>query len=248
MPPWCPRTRTRNSRKRTSKAMAITRCWPSATIPASRWRGCCAAARRGGGASHDGAAPVDRGGTRRGHELTYSVGWALGGREKAALRLVPEQAWQIAIDGRGEVRERRADGACASPCCAHRACWIEEAHVTELTGLLREGPRGDQLRAWPAAVRVFARRERPHPGAQLTLFEAEAGCRYSLCVTNRNADTTAWLGQTAYLAAAHRVPARVEDAIRPGKDCGLGHFPSHDFTINAAGLTPPVTPRIQLAW
>ena len=29
-----------------------------------------------------------------------------------------------------------------TPGCAHRACWIEEAHVTELTGLLREGPAG----------------------------------------------------------------------------------------------------------
>ena len=31
--------------------------------------------------------------------------------------------------------------------CVHRACCIEEAHVAELTGLLREGPGGDQLRA-----------------------------------------------------------------------------------------------------
>ena len=59
----------------------------------------------------------------------------------------------------------------ANPGCAHRTCWIEEAHVTELTSLLREGPHGDQLAGWPAAMRVFARRERPHPGAQLTLFE-----------------------------------------------------------------------------
>ena len=36
------------------------------------------------------------------------------------LRLVPEQAWQIAIDGRGEVRERRAGEACADSSCAHR--------------------------------------------------------------------------------------------------------------------------------
>ena len=68
--------------------------------------------------------------------------------------------------------------------CGHRRCWIEEAHVTELTGLLREGPGGDQLAGWPATMRVFARRERPHPGAQLTLFEAEDGWRYTLWVTN----------------------------------------------------------------
>lgn len=126
----------------------------------------------GAGASHALVKRLDRLAARRGHELTYSVGWALGEREKTALRLVPEQAWQAAIDGRGEVRERRADGACANPSCAHRDCWIEEANVTELTGLLREGPAGDRLGGWPATMRVFARRERPHPGAQLTLFEA----------------------------------------------------------------------------
>ena len=125
--------------------------------------------------------------------------------------------------------------------CAHRACWIEEAHVTELTGLLREGPAGDQLTGWPATMRVFARRERPHPGAQLTLFEAEDGWRYSLWVTNRPAATQGWLGQNAYIDAAHRVHARVEDAIRTGKDTGLGHFPSLDFAVNAAWLTAAMT-------
>ena len=39
---------------------------------------------------------LDKLAARRGYELIYSVGWALGEREKAALRLVPEQAWQIA--------------------------------------------------------------------------------------------------------------------------------------------------------
>ena len=90
---------------------------------------------------------------------------------------------------KGQVRERRADEACANPRCAHRACWIEEAHVTELTGLLREGPDGDQLKGWPKAMRVFARRERPHPGAQLSLFETADGWRYSLWATNLPADT-----------------------------------------------------------
>ena len=65
-------------------------------------------------------------------------------------------------------------------------------------------------------MRVFARRERPHPGAQLTLFEAGDGWRYSPWVTNRPA-AKGWPGQNAYLDAAHRVHARVEDAIRTGK-------------------------------
>jgi hypothetical protein len=29
--------------------------------------------------------------------------------------------------------------------CAHRNCWIEQAHVSELTALLRQGRAGDQL-------------------------------------------------------------------------------------------------------
>jgi len=178
-----------------------------------------------GAGSHGLIARLDTLAARRGYALTYSVGWALGEREKTALRLVPEQAWQAAIDGRGEIRERRADDACADICCAHRACWIEEAHVTELTGLLREGPAGDQLAGWPSSMRVFARRERPHPGAQLTLFEAADGWRYSLRATNRPGATKGWLGQNAYIDAAHRVHARVEDAIRTGKNAGLGHFP-----------------------
>jgi hypothetical protein len=197
----------------------------------------------GAGASHALVAHLDKLAGRRGFELTYSVGWVLGEREKAALGLVPEHAWQIAIDGRGEVRERRADGACANSSCAHRACWIEEAHVTELTGLLREGPAGDQLAGWPETMRIFARRERPHPGAQLTLFEAADGWRYSLWATNRPAATKGWLGQNAYLDAAHRVHARVEDAIRTGKQAGLGHFPSFDYQVNAAWLTAAI-PRL----
>ena len=67
----------------------------------------------GAGASHDLVRHLDKLAARPGHQLIYSVGWALGEREKAALRLVPRTAWQIAIDSRGEVRERRADDACA---------------------------------------------------------------------------------------------------------------------------------------
>ena len=202
----------------------------------------------GAGASHDLVKELDRLASRHGYQVVYSVGWALTGREKAAIGKVPEHAWEAAIDARGEVRERRADDACADLRCAHRACWIEEAHVTELTGLLRSGPGGDQLKAWPKSMRVFARRERPHPGAQLTLFEAEDGWRYSLWATNRPAATRGWLGQCAYIDAAHRVHARVEDVIRTGKDTGLGHFPSHDYGLNRAWLDASMTACILLAW
>ena len=202
----------------------------------------------GAGASHDLIERLDALASRPGYQLIYSVGWELGAREKAAITEVLEEAWQIAVDEHGEVRERRADQACGGLHCAHRRCWIEEAHVTELTSLLREGPAGDRLDGWPAKVRVFARRERPHPGAQLTLFEAEDGWRYTLWVTNLTSSTKGWRGQPAYIDAAHRVHARVEDAIRTGKDCGIGKFPSTALAMNKAWQAAALTAATQLAW
>jgi hypothetical protein len=202
----------------------------------------------GAGASHDLIARLDALASRPGHQLIYSVGWDLGKREKNAITAVPEQAWQIAVDHRGEVRERRAEHASTVHGCTHRKCWIEEAHVTELTTLLRRGRPGDQLAGWPPSMRVFARRERPHPGAQLTLFEAADGWRYSLWVTNLPGRTPGWRGQPAYIDAAHRVHARVEDAIRTGKDTGIGKFPSHQLALNRAWLTAALTAATLLTW
>jgi Transposase DDE domain group 1 len=202
----------------------------------------------GAGASHDLIARLDKLAARPGYQLIYSVGWELGARERAAIAAVPAGAWQIAVDARGEIRERRAEGACGDPGCGHRRCWVEEAHVTELTSLLREGPAGDQLHGWPAKMRIFARRERPHPGAQLTLFEAEDGWRYTLWVTNRPVSTRGWLGQHAYIDAAHRVHARVEDTIRAGKDCGIGKHPSTSLAMNKAWQAAALTAATLLAW
>ncbi len=202
----------------------------------------------GAGAGHDLIQHLDTLARRPGHQLIYSVGWALTEREKTALRLVPEQAWVQALGPRGQLRERRTDDACDNSRCGHARCWIEEAHVTELTGLLRHGPGADQLAAWPETMRVFVRRERPHPGAQLTLFETHDGWRYTLWVTNRPETTKGWLGQPQYLDAAHRVHPRVKNCIRTGKDTGLDRFPSHDFTINTAWLTAAMTAAVLLAW
>ena len=202
----------------------------------------------GAGASHGLIERLDTLAARPGHQLIYSVGWELGERERAAIRLVPEQAWQIAIGPDGEVRERRADDPCPDRRCAHRRCWVEEAHVAELTGLLRQGPAGDQLAGWPATMRVFARRERPHPGAQLTLFEAEDGWRYSLWVTNLPAHLRGWRASPAYIDAAHRVHARVEDCVRTGKHTGIGKFPSQAFALNQAWLAVALIATTLLAW
>ena len=202
----------------------------------------------GAGASHDLIARLDQMAGRRGYQLTYSIGWELGERERAAIRLVPGTAWQIAVDERGEVRERRADDACGDRCCGHRGCWIEEAHVTEMTGILRPDTQHDQLAGWPETMRIFARRERPHPGAQLSLFETADGWRYSLWVTNLPATARGWRANPAYIDAAHRVHARVEDGIRTGKDCGIGRFPSHAIVMNKAWFCAALIAATLLAW
>jgi hypothetical protein len=54
-------------------------------------------------------------------------------------------------------------------------------------------------------MRLFARREPPHPGAQLTLFEPADGWRYTLWVTNLPTSTRGWRGQNAYIDAAHPI-------------------------------------------
>jgi hypothetical protein len=87
-------------------------------------------------------------------------------------------------------------------------------------------------------MRIFARRERPHPGAQLTLFEAEDGWRYSLWVTNLPESTRGWRGQLAYIDAAHRVHARVEEPSAPGKTPGSASSHLTSWPITAPGWPP----------
>jgi hypothetical protein len=57
-------------------------------------------------------------------------------------------------------------------------------------------------------LRVIVRRERSHPGAQLSLFEERDGWRYTAFVTNTQVGALQWL------EARHRAHARVEDRIR----------------------------------
>ncbi len=97
-------------------------------------------------------------------------------------------------------------------------------------------------------MRIFARRERPHPGAQLSLFETRDGWRYSLWATNQPTSWTGWRADPAYIDAAHRVHARIEDRIRTGKDTGIGHFPSTSFAMNAAWLACASIAATLLAW
>jgi Transposase DDE domain group 1 len=130
--------------------------------------------------------------------LSYSVGFTLSEDMVARLETIPDQAWTAAYDAEGKVR----DGA-----------W-----VTELTGVL-------DLAGWPAGMRVIARAERPHPGAQLRFTDVN-GNRLTAFATNTAG------GQLADLELRHRRRARCEDRIRNAKDTGLRNLALHDFAQN----------------
>ena len=56
---------------------------------------------------------------------------------------------------------------------------------------------------------MIVRRERPHPGAQLSLFDTIEGMRHQVMAT----DTPPGHGSIQYLEARHRAHARVETRV-----------------------------------
>ena len=133
-----------------------------------------------------------------GQRLSYSVGFSLPDTFAQTLTKMPKRGWTPAYDGDGDIR----DGA-----------W-----VADVTGLL-------DLTSWPAGMRVIVRKERPHPGAQLRITDAD-GHRVTAFATNTAR------GQLADLELRHRRRARCEDRIRIAKDTGLTNLPLHDFAQN----------------
>ena len=76
---------------------------------------------------------------------------------------------------------------------------------------------------------MIARRELPHPGAQLTFSDVE-GHRYQVFITDHEED------DTCFLEALYRGRGRCERRICDAKDTGLSNLPSSNFSINAAWL------------
>jgi hypothetical protein len=171
----------------------------------------------GAGATRDWLAHL-RSLRHRGLDVEFSVGFTMTRAVQVAIDALPKTAWTPAIETDGSVR----DGA----------------DVAEITGFLD----GLTAAGWPAGMRVIVRRERPHPGAQLSLFDQRDGLRYQAFAT----DTPR--GQLAHLEARHRAHARVEDRIRCGKDTGIGRFPSRLFALNAAWLELALTAIDLMAW
>jgi hypothetical protein len=133
----------------------------------------------------------------QGVDARFSVGAPIEEVVREAIRKLPTAAWYPAIEADGQVR----DGA----------------EVAELTGLLYG--YGTHL---PAGTRFIVRRERPHPGAQLSLFDTIEGYRHQVIAT----DTPPSHGPLTWIEARHRAHARVEDRIRCGKQAGFGQGPA----------------------
>ncbi len=148
--------------------------------------------------------------------LSYSVG--VYGRQPVldALAALPRQAWRHAREADGRPR----DGA----------------QVAELTRWLPATFLG-----WPPGMRVIARRERPHPGAQLRITDAH-GWRITMFATN----TTG--GRIADLEVRHRLRARAEDRIRTLKDTGLTNLPLQAFGKNEIWLELAALAYELLTW
>jgi hypothetical protein len=156
---------------------------------------------------------------RHGLDTQFSVGVAITEPLRAAITTTAG-GWIPALNPDGGLR----DGA----------------EIAELTDLVDPAV----LAAFPAGTRLIARRERPHPGAQLSLFDTVNGMRHQVFAT----DTPHGGGPIQYLEVRHRAHARVEDRIRCGKTTGFGRFPSRIFAINAAWLELALTGIDLLAW
>lgn len=145
-------------------------------------------------------------------QLSFSVSMPIDEPVRRAILEVAESTWQTAV---------RQDGA-----------WREGAWVAELASL--------DLSGWPPGARAICRRERPHPGAQLS-FTDHDGHRFQVMLTNQP-------GEPVALEARHRARARVEDAIRAAKDTGLRNLPFRDFTPNQAWLELVLIAQDLLCW
>uniref|UniRef100_UPI003F494424 IS1380 family transposase n=1 Tax=Nonomuraea sp. CA-252377 TaxID=3240003 RepID=UPI003F494424 len=152
--------------------------------------------------------------TRPGRWLKYSTGFTITDDIAAAVGKLPATAWTPAYNA----DRRPRPGA-----------W-----VAELTGLL-------ELSSWPTDMRVIARKERPHPGAQLRFTDLD-GHRFTCFVTGTPG------GQLADLELRHRRRARAEDRIRAAKDTGLRNLPLHDFAQNQIWLEIVALACELLAW
>ena len=145
--------------------------------------------------------------------IGYSVGFDVTEPVRAAIAKIADQDWVCSLDQGGEERPN--------------------GQVSEITQQL-------DLQGWPTGSRVLVRRERAHPGAQLTFTDID-GHRFQAILTDQT-------GPVAEVEVDHRGRARVEDHIRNDKDTGLRNLPFRDFEHNRVWLEIVRLAHDLIAW
>ena len=149
----------------------------------------------------------------RAARINFLMGFDLTEPVRRAILALPESAWTPAIRQDGKERE---------------GAW-----VAEITDRLN-------LSAWPAGTRVIVRRERPHPGAQLSFCDHD-GHRFLATLTDL-------AGDAVELECLHRARASAEDRVRAAKQTGLDNLPFRDFDPNAVWLELSLIAQDVIAW
>lgn len=159
--------------------------------------------------------------------LAFSFGFPITQDVRDAVMATKPPAWRDAINDDADYDIR--DGA-----------W-----VTEISKHL-------DLSAWPKGSRVFVRREHPHPGATLSVFDTVEGYRHTAFIiaeaaapkNSRDRDRR----PIAELELRHRRHARIEDRIRQAKAAGLRRMPCYAAAENRAWLECVLAAADLVAW
>ncbi len=151
----------------------------------------------------------------RDRNIGFSLGFQITSRVRDAICATGDDAWVPAVDGNGRPRPG--------------------AQVAELTGVM-------DLTGWPTGTRVIVRRERPHPGAQLSLFDTVEGMRHTAFITDQPDH------DIASLELFQRQRARAENIIRDTKACGLANLPFDDVVNNEVWMQLCFTAHDLLVW
>jgi hypothetical protein len=133
--------------------------------------------------------------------INFVMGYDLTEAVRDAIVGLPESAWAPAIGQHGAPRE---------------GAWVAE--ITDRLDLGR----------WPEGSRLIVRRERPHPGAQLS-FSDQDGHRFLATLTDLD-------GDPVELERLHRARANTEDRIRAAKQTGLANLPFQSFEHNTVWM------------
>jgi hypothetical protein len=147
--------------------------------------------------------------------VRFVVGHKLSAELAAVVTQIPKKRWQKSISADGS--DERESG--------------EVAEITDLVDLTQ----------WSEGTRMIARRELPHPGAQLTFSDIE-GYRYQVFITDHEEV------DVCFLEGLYRGRGRCERRICDTKDTGLANLPSANFAINEAWLVLVLIAGDLLVW